>query len=88
MNRQLVLLILFIVILATIGFLWLRYSQTPPTAEVETGFGARLVELRRLKDLKLDIAVFQDKFFRSLELPREVPEPELKVGRNNPFAPF
>jgi hypothetical protein len=47
-----------------------------------------LSEVRRLQGIDIDTTIFQDRFFRELAPPKEIPRPEAKPGRENPFAPF
>ncbi len=95
MNKQTILLLIFIGILGTTGFLWYRYAKTlPPSQAVkaEDSFEARLSDLRRLKDLQLDVSLFRDPFFKTLQSSEdtvgEKVKSQTKAGRENPFLPF
>ncbi len=94
MNRQTVLIIVFVLILAGVGVVWYRSSQTPATAEtraVGEGTALRLEKLRRLKTVELDLTLLKDPFFRSLEIPERVVTSAAEtpsLGRPNPFLPF
>ncbi|MBI2640470.1 MAG: hypothetical protein HYW91_01130 [Candidatus Sungbacteria bacterium] len=95
MNRQTILLLVFVIVLGLIAYLWYGYAQTatrPETARAEGSFSTRLSELRRLKDLQLDVSLFQDPFFKSLQAPEgmagEKIREQTKIGRENPFLPF
>ena len=95
MNRQTILIVIVILMLAGAAFIWSRYSQTTPVVEETEDFDIDISELRRLKTINLDTSVLQEPFFRSLETPVEtvtqptVPtSPDTKTGRTNPFTPF
>lgn len=95
MSRQTIFILVFIIIVGSIAYVWYRYTQSLPQQErVETGgsFGTRLSELRRLKDLQLDVSLFQDTFFKSLQAPETIAGEKIggqtKTGRDNPFLPF
>lgn len=87
MNKQNTLTIVLIVILAAIGYLWLSSSESTDKTKQQASneFEAQLLELSKLKNIKLDTTIFQDPFFRSLNLSAAVPAPEGPVGRKNPF---
>lgn len=95
MNKQTFLLLIVILMLGSSGYVWYRYASTLPQENVrgtEGSFGTRLSELQRLKDLQLDVSLFQDPFFKSLLLPEssagEKIKEKAKTGRENPFLPF
>lgn len=95
MNRQTLFYITLIVVLLSIGYVWFRYSRAPtvvPTGD-DAGemFETRLSQLRYLKDLQLDISIFQNPLFKTLKAPETIPaisQPVIKQGRTNPFLPF
>ena len=76
--------------IVVIGYAWYSYFQTPGGSEVQERARSTkaLAEVRRLKSLQLDTSLFQDRFFRELEAPREISQPDVPLGRTNPFAPF
>jgi len=91
MNKQTFLIIILILAFGATLYVWLGYRRfTPPTVETTDGkeeLGIRLSEFRRLREIKFDTSVFQDKFFQSLKTaPQSIPEE--KSGRPNPFIPF
>lgn len=93
MNRNTLFTAFFLLILASTGFVWYRYLQTPPQVESTTGteqerFVRTLAQVRRLQGIDIDTSLFQDRFFRELAPPKEIPQAEVKPGRENPFAPF
>ena len=95
MIRQNIFLIIFILLLAGLGYFWYQNAKISPPGEEKAGSSEleiRLSELRRLKDLKLDTTLFQNPLFRKLEAStKEVPSTPasvLKPGRSNPFIPF
>lgn len=93
MSQKNLLLIVSIVLLfgGTGYFLFPRSTGTGTAAlkEEETNaFEVRLLELNKLKDIKLDIPLLEDPFFRSLSVPAGVTAPEGTVGRPNPFLPI
>ena len=95
MNRQIIFLLVFVLVLGSIGYLWYGYSRTAQPAEglrTESSLGTRLSELRRLTNLQLDISLFQDPFFKSLQVTESVAEEKspgrTNAGRENPFLPF
>lgn len=86
---QLILIFVVIIIAGYYGFSYFKGSG----ADIEENtvmpqLQARLEELRRVKTIKLDTSIFQDSFFKSLTLPKPIPQPEVKFGRDNPFLPF
>lgn len=90
MNRNTVFTLVFVILLGVIGYMWYGYLGAPTDTDgaEQASFTKTLAEVRRLKNLKLDTSVFQDRFFLDLEEPQEIPQPEVKPGRENPFAPF
>lgn len=94
MNRQIFLLLIVVMALGSAGYVWYRYASTSTQENVlGTGgsFGTRLSELQRLKDLQLDVSLFQDPFFKSLLIPESSAGEKIKgkpTGRENPFLPF
>lgn len=90
MNRNTIFTFVFLVLIGFIGYTWYRYLDTSPetAAEDQQRFAQSLADVRRLKNLQLDTSLFQDRFFRDLEEPQEIPQPEVEPGRTNPFAPF
>ena len=80
-------------------FNFYRYSKIAP--EIDSGssqseFGQNLTDFRRLKNSKLDVSLFQNSTFKSLELSKETSvfstststPGSITPGRINPFAPF
>ncbi|HXK38901.1 MAG: hypothetical protein A3J10_03635 [Candidatus Sungbacteria bacterium RIFCSPLOWO2_02_FULL_54_10] len=90
MNRNTFFSLALVVLLGVIGYTWYGYLETPvPGADTErASFSKILTEVRLLKTLDLDTSLFQDRFFRDLEEPQEIPQPDVTPGRENPFAPF
>lgn len=91
MSQQTILITIFILIISATAYFLLQdissqiaLESDPRIHELET----RLSELRSLKNISFDTAVFQDTFFRSLALPVIAPPPDIKIGRLNPFIPF
>lgn len=86
---QLILIFVAIIIAGYYGFTYFKGGS----ADIEENvvlpeLKARLEELRRVKTIKLDTSILQDSFFKSLTLPKPIPQPEVKFGRDNPFVPF
>lgn len=91
MSRDSFLILILILIFAATAYIWYSYPRSsPPVAEAIPAdeLTVRLEELRRLKTIKLDTSIFEDRFFQSLVLPKAPVQPEVKVGRPNPFLPF
>ena len=100
MNKQKIFIIVFI--LAVLGAVYNFYQSskiTPGTAttgETDTDLVKDLSKIRKLKDSRLDITVFENTVFKNLEsapeLIKRVPsaeiQPSLRPGRANPFLPF
>ena len=88
MDKQKILLIVLAVILAG-GGLYFYQNRSPESSENvipdDNEFKAKLAELQRLRDLKLDTSIFRDKFFQSLRLPEKPSEETITPGRSNPF---
>lgn len=98
MSRQIIFTIILILLILGTGYVWYKYSPQftqnletdgQPATSKELA-GARLVELRRLKTLELDVSILRDKSFGTLNYSGEVlPAEETgAVGRINPFLPF
>lgn len=71
-------------------FVYQNFQSQPESAlnlQAQGEFQNRLAELQRLKELKLDTSIFQDKFFQTLQLPEKPSEQPLTPGRPNPFFP-
>lgn len=92
MNRQTISTIIFIISLVATAYVWYRYKQYTPLddkkAEIRSDITTSLSELRRLREIKLDTSIFQDKFFQTLSSPPSLPLQEAIIGRQNPFTPF
>ena len=93
MNRTTLFTVFFLLILAGTGFFWYRYLQISSEPGAVAGgeqdrFIRTLAQVRRLQGIDIDTSLFQDRFFRELAPPKEIPQPEVKPGRENPFAPF
>lgn len=88
MNKTTPLLILVSIVL--IGVAYLSYSSSsislPEAAQVREKLEAKITTLRPLETVQLDVSVFQEAMFRSLELPAipEIPAP--LPGKANPFV--
>lgn len=91
MNRQTILLIILVLALVGTGYFIYQNLQPQPesalNSQTQGEFQNRLTELQRLKELKLDTSIFQDKFFQTLQLPEKPLEQPLTPGRPNPFFP-
>jgi len=93
MNRTTLFTVLFLLALSAAGFFWYRRLEIPAEPGSVSGgdtnrFIRTLAEVRRLRGIDIDTSVFQDRFFQELIPPKEIPRPEAKPGRENPFAPF
>ena len=89
MRRNTFLTIVFLGLLAGLGYLWYGYysgSGEPAASGVSTEFSDTLASVRRFKNLELDTSLFQDRFFLALESPQPLPQPEGTPGRTNPFS--
>ena len=67
--RQTILTIILVILLLASGFIWFRASrQAGPAAPSIAAEGSeRFRQYQHLKNLKPDIGIFADPFFRSLE---------------------
>jgi len=98
MSRQIIFTAILIVLVLGTGFVWYYYlpeltlslETNGPQAGATQPVGARLIELRRLKTLELDVSILKDKSFATLNYTGEVlPAEEVSAtGRVNPFLPF
>lgn len=90
MTRSTVFTIIFLGLLAVIGYLWYGYysGSGEEGASERAGFSQTLSSVRRFKNLELDTSLFEDRFFLTLESPTPLPQPEVAPGRINPFAVF
>lgn len=90
MNKENILLSIFIISVVIIIYVW--YSQglgeTIITQTSSPELEQRLKELRHLKEITLDTSIFEDPFFASLKLPAELPPLTEDIGRENPFITF
>ncbi|MDP3727524.1 MAG: hypothetical protein Q8R35_02695 [bacterium] len=93
--RQTILTIILVVLLLASGFIWFRASrQGEPAAPAILAEGSeRFRQYQHLKNLKPDIGIFADPFFRSLEAtvpsggpPSLATGGDLRPGRTNPFS--
>ena len=87
MNKQTILTVFLVVVLAALGGVWYFYWSGRP-AEDAGGTGVDTVSYQRVKDLKLDAALFNDPVFRELKQETIPPPVTESIGRNNPFLPF
>ena len=86
------------VVVSVLGYVWYSYYTGTSTGGGDgrvqatdvniQNIEARLSELRRLRDLKLDASLFTEEAFRELQLPVIPPPPAVQIGRPNPFLPF
>lgn len=89
MNRSTIFSFVFLLIIGAVGYMWYNYLEAPAGGEAERArFTKAFAEVRRLKSLELDTSLFQERFFRDLQAPVEVSQPDVPLGRENPFAPF
>ena len=97
MSKQTIFILIFIIIVAATGFLWYRYYRQSPAViageseKTPEELEEELSRAKRLKGLQIDISVFQDKFFKSLEVGTSTQFGVAlgeKPGRPNPFLPF
>ncbi|MDP3710375.1 MAG: hypothetical protein Q8R29_01480 [bacterium] len=100
MAKQKIFIIVFI--LAVLGAVYNFYQSSkvaPESSAVEesdTDLVKDLSKIRKLKDSRLDITVFENIVFKNLESAPELAErtptagtaPALTPGRANPFLPF
>lgn len=94
MHRPIILIVVIVLALAGTGLVWFGSHLTSPSA-IETPAAAseessiRLSQLRNLRDIRLDTAILEDPFFRSLSTTQGVTVvQEGGQGRPNPFLPF
>lgn len=101
MNKQKIFIAVLVVVLLGIGYNFYRSSQTAPSPTAGGGNDLDLVQdlpkLRKLKESKLDVSIFQRDLFKNLESGRgflsekavlaDLP-PELQPGKANPFQPL
>lgn len=90
MRRSTAFTFIFVATLGVIGYVWYGYVQLPAggAPAAEENFARTLGDLARLKNLTIDTALFQERFFTELEAPQEIPESSAAPGRQNPFAAF
>ena len=91
MTRNTVLMVVFLGLLAALGYLWYGYysgAGEQASSGAATEFSTTLASVRRFKNLELDTSLFEDRFFLALESPLPLPQPEGAPGRPNPFTVF
>lgn len=93
MKRQSILLIIILLAFGgAVYFFYQQYFAARPTTkritEAKIDFKIHLAELKRLKDLRPDVSVFEDPFFKGLQTPPPPVEIPVTQGRVNPFSPF
>lgn len=89
MDKQKIILIVLAVVVVGAGIYFYQNQSTESPANAindDNEFKAKLAELQRLKDLKLDTSIFRDKFFQSMQLPELPSETPITPGRPNPFS--
>lgn len=90
--RQTILTIILVILISATIYVWYAYLRTPEDVggpAVGSVEDERLVQYRKLKDLKPDTNVFSDPLFQLLNRyrPPNVP-PMQPPGRANPFSAF
>lgn len=88
MNRQTIFTIIFVVVLGALGALWYSYWANRPSDETGEVSGISIESYRRVKDLRLNTALFTDPVFRELKQEVIPPPATEAIGRSNPFLPF
>lgn len=88
MNKQTILTGILIIILIVLGALWYYYVLQRPSEDAASEASIDADAYQRIKDLKLDVALFADPVFRELKQETIPPPLTESVGRSNPFLPF
>jgi hypothetical protein len=91
MNKQTILSILLIILLAAIGYVWFQFGGTtsPLDGQENQEALANFTDLRRLKEIQFDTSILQDPRFQILEeFSRGVDISGITPGRANPFVSF
>lgn len=86
-NKQTIFTILLVLVLAALGALWYFYLSGRPGEDTDTA-GIDVGTYQRIKDLELDVALFNDPVFRELKQETIPPPVSQSIGRSNPFLPF
>lgn len=89
MTKQKIFLIILAVALTGAGIYFYQNGSPAGSASApadDNEFKAKLAELQRLRDLKLDTSIFRDRFFQSLQMPEKPSENPFSPGRSNPFS--
>lgn len=89
MDRQSIMTIIFFVILVAIGFVWFQFGRSPAPTSAPTDQMPELSDVRRLREVKLDLSILKDARFTSLEeFSVGIDLTGLVAGRKNPFLPY
>ncbi|MDO8600527.1 MAG: hypothetical protein Q7R73_02825 [bacterium] len=88
MNRQTIFTIILVIVLAALGALWYVYFSGRSAEDTDGPAGVDVGVYQRVKDLRLDVALFDDPVFRELKQETIPPPVSQSVGRSNPFLPF
>lgn len=101
MNKQNILIIVFVLALLGAVYNFYQSSTISPVQEAENEASNDLVKdlskIRKLKESRLDISIFENSVFKNLEsapelirraLPTGAEAAGLRPGRANPFLPF
>ena len=103
MSRQNLIILIIVLVFAGAGIWFFYFQSSSPAADQAADTSSdpdvqhveqELVNLRRLKDLRLDTSILQNPFLKSLEVPRTISQKTgtstayATPGRSNPFLPF
>lgn len=92
MDRQRFILIVLILILLGGGYYYYKVYNVAPTPEGESKVIAeadtRLNEIRPIADVQLDLSLFNNPFFLSLQPVFPATTSAALPGRLNPFTPY
>lgn len=89
MNKQTILIGILIITLIALGALWYSYVSHRSGGDTDnSAVGSDTGAYQRVKDLKLDVALFADPVFRELKQETIPPPLTESIGRSNPFLPF
>ena len=92
MDLQRILVIILILMVIGGGYYYYQVYNIAPTAEggssVVADLDARLNEIRPLASAEVDVSIFDNAFFRSLNIITATTGFAIIPGRANPFLPY
>ncbi len=91
MDRQTLYIGILMIALLAAAYFWFGNSlfvSPPEESGIQTEYAGTLSRIERLRQIRFDTDILQNKKFERLEKPVIPPLPDVKPGGRNPFLPI